>query len=51
MARQKALLARLTSSRAGIVNLSPSTEYVKPFNQERNITHDERCYYKADQSV
>ena len=51
MARLKAFLPRLNSGRAGIVDLNPSTEYVKPFNQEINAKHEDRCYYKADQSV
>ena len=48
MARQKAFLPLLNSGRAGIVDLNSSTEYVKPFYQEINTTHDKRCYYKAN---
>ena len=51
MAGQKAFLPRLDCDRAGIVDLNSSTDYVKPFNQEINATHDERCYHKADRSV
>ena len=43
MARLKAFLPRLNSGRAGIVDLNPSTEYVRPFNLEINGTHEERC--------
>ena len=32
MARLKAFLPRLNSGRAGIVDLNPSTEYVKPLD-------------------
>ena len=51
MARLKAFLPRLTSGSAGIVDLNPSIEYVKPFSQEISATHDEWCYYKANRSV
>ena len=44
--RLKAFLPHLTSSSAGIIDLNPSKEYVKPFSQEINATHKERCYYK-----
>ena len=48
MATLKAILPRLTSGSAGIVDLNPFKEYVKPFSHEINATHDKRCYYKAD---
>ena len=41
MGRLKAFLPRLTSGSAGIVDLNPSKEYVKPFGQVINVTHDE----------
>ena len=34
MARLKAFLPHLNRGKAGIVDLNPSTEYVKPFDQE-----------------
>ena len=34
-------MPRLTSGSAGIVDLNPSKEYVKPFSQEINVTHKE----------
>ena len=53
MARLKAFLPRLTSGSAIVllISINPSKEYVNPFSQEINVTHNERCYYKADQSV
>ena len=48
MATLKAILPRLSSGSAGIVDLNPFKEYVKPFSREINATHDEQCYYKAD---
>lgn len=47
----KAFMSCLTSDKADIVDFIPSKEYVKPFSQGLNATHDERCYYEADQSV
>ena len=49
--RLKAFLPRMNSGRAGIVDLNPYKEYVKPFNLEINATHEERCCYKADRSM
>ena len=48
MATLKAILPRLSSGSAGIVDLNHFKEYVKPFSREINATHDEQCYYKAD---
>ena len=47
----KAFLPHLNSGRTGIVDINPSTGYVKPFNQKINATHDEWCYFKTDQLV